>query len=162
VTDPELRTGGSEPAWTQLPQLNSGVCVCCLALAYFLVFEDIYLHAHDYSVQARRFCLQPTSGLLWRVTLMSRNLPSSIRMLSIPRASLWTGVCESICRYMRAHARAHSHARTHTHTTRARTLKYTHTHTHRTVRNCTLAHSMHTRRHSLSRTAHTCTEAPLP
>ena len=45
VTDPELRTGGSEPAWTQLPQLNSGVCVCCLALAYFLVFEDIYLHA---------------------------------------------------------------------------------------------------------------------
>ena len=128
VTDPSLRTGGSEPAWTQLPQLNSGVCVCCLALAYFLVFGDMYLHAHDYSVQAQRFCLPPTSGLLWRATLMSRNLPSSIRMLSMPRASLWTGVCESMC--MRAHARAHSHARTHTHTTRAHTLKYTHTHTH--------------------------------
>ena len=41
LTDPALRTGGSEPAWTQLPQLNSGVCglrnpATCVAHSVFV------------------------------------------------------------------------------------------------------------------------------
>ena len=31
-TDPAMRTGGSEPAWTQLPQLNSSVPVVAHAV----------------------------------------------------------------------------------------------------------------------------------
>ena len=47
-TDPALRTGGTEPAWTQLPQLNGAVRRGCIKSVHACIIMARQLRLQNY------------------------------------------------------------------------------------------------------------------